>query len=184
MWRLRKFAPEEYKTYQAERSKRWTQRAGRGRPTEPERTDLCWVLDELESGRSLSCGEESSFDEKSGTEKGPEHTNLPTRVCPVVAMAIDKVSTGEHVYVTLVYGMRRYRGMIDTGSTITIFNGVWLIPTWFVGYEPTPENEIGVQSVSGQLVSFMGKCDVLLTAAPNVGRIEVWFTHSCLSMIP
>ena len=176
-WRLRKFAPEEYKKLQAKRSKRLRQRAGRGLPVEPKRTDMDWELDELESGRSLSPGEDSSSDEEASMEREPETTDVPRKVCAVVAMVSAGLSTGEHVYVPVIYGMHRYRGMMDTGSTITILNGVRFIPTRFVGYEPTPENEIMVQSVSGQLLSFMGKCNVLLTAAPNAGRIEVWFAR-------
>ena len=177
LWRLRKFSPEDYKKYQAERSKRQAKRASKGRPTEPERTDLDWELDELESGRSLHWSEESSAEEEPSTEREPESTDVPAKVCSMVAMASAGIAMGEHIFIPIVYGMQRLRGMLDTGSTITILNGVQFIPTRFIGYEPTPENEIMVQSVSGQLLSFMGKCDVLLTAAPNTGRIQVWFAR-------
>lgn len=33
LWRLRNISPQDYKKYEADRSKRWTKRAGKGLPT-------------------------------------------------------------------------------------------------------------------------------------------------------
>lgn len=54
----------------------------------------------------------------------------------------------EPVYVTLTYGPRECRGILDIDSTTTLLNGVRLIYK-FVAYEPTPENKICGQNVSG-----------------------------------
>lgn len=159
--RIRKFAPEEDQKYLAERSKRLTQRAARGRPTEPERTDLDWELDESESGRSLSWEDESNSEEEPGTEKGPDLVDVPTKVCGSPVVLIARASAEEHVHVTLLHGAQSYRGMMDIGITITIFSGVRFMLKQFVGYEPTREKRILMQNLSGQLLSFMG---------PIVGR--------------
>lgn len=60
---------------------------------------------------------------------------------------------------------------MDTGSTITILNGVRFIPTRFVAYEPTV-SEVLVQTVSGQLLSSMGRCIEGRTEC-----IQLWFAR-------
>ena len=169
-WRMRRFAPELYikertKYLQSLRDPRKARRHVKSAPAQ-SRSDI-----EISN---LDNSDDSSEDE---SESLSDHRSDSTEVrgYPFVAMAI--TNTEEHVYVKLIHGASNFKGVLDPGSSITLLNGIRFIPTKFVGYQPTSEHELRVQNVSGQLISLMGHCDVLMAAGPKVARVQVWFSR-------
>lgn len=153
-WRTREFDNDEYRRQRAQ-PRVLANRRKACMTAEAHSVPELMALDEPE---------ESKF--RSGS-------SLERDVCGLPLVALTTAAPTEQVHVKMRYGPHSCRGMLDTGSTITLLDSVRLIPTHFVGYEATLKNEMRVQNVSGHLISLTVRCDDSLSVGPKVAKMQV-----------
>ena len=163
-WQMSKFNPSEYNRLRRERAMEKQAKYGQRRAMSACGDETDAQLDLLELGASDSDDEESSSED--------DEVSYPL----IVAMTHQN-HNNQHIYVHLEWEGQHYRALVDTGSTLTILSGVRFVAARFPDFRPTAPHEVAVQGVSGNLLTFMGKCDVLMAAGPTVARVEVWFTR-------
>ena len=86
----------------------------------------------------------------------------------VLALSKGSKKLDRELIVPLHYGNSKYTGLLDTGSPYTVLNSHTFTPGALPGLRKPTERAV---DASGNVMSFIGECEVILEANGRRGRV-------------
>ena len=96
-----------------------------------------------------------------------EEVNVPMTV-KILALSTVSKKVDKELIVPLHYANSRYIGLLDTGSPYTVLNSHTFTPGALPGLQKPTERAV---DASGNVMSFIGECEVILEANGRRGRV-------------